>query len=169
MKRRIKCDLTLPKCKKCAKKGLECPGYGIRYRFYDDNTTVLSEISHQAASFPRPARDWKWVDDTRRKRARVHRQSIFNTAGSTSKGLEHQNTFVSQVLPAVEGNLVARNHHAHISQMHKDVVYLGPNHSGGELVLPTPARPLCNLPPKMRLFFHHCKSLAGYRRTEDME
>lgn len=33
MKRRIKCDRTEPQCEKCLKKELECPGYGIRYRF----------------------------------------------------------------------------------------------------------------------------------------
>lgn len=31
--RRIKCDLSRPQCNKCLRKGLECPGYGIRYRF----------------------------------------------------------------------------------------------------------------------------------------
>ncbi|CAH0045741.1 unnamed protein product [Clonostachys solani] len=154
MKQRIKCDLTLPKCLKCAKKGLECPGYGIRYRFYDDNTTVLSEKSHQAASIT-PARDWKWVDDTRRKRARVQRQSVSDTAGSTSTELEHQDTIASQILPATELTLVARSHYTHISQIHQDADYLDPNHSGGELAPPAPARPLCNLHPKMRLFFHH--------------
>ena len=33
MKRRIICDRTEPHCKKCAKKGIDCPGFGIRYRF----------------------------------------------------------------------------------------------------------------------------------------
>lgn len=33
MKRRVICDKTSPKCKKCAKRALDCPGYGIRYRF----------------------------------------------------------------------------------------------------------------------------------------
>ncbi|KAF7560409.1 hypothetical protein G7046_g3748 [Stylonectria norvegica] len=33
VKRRIICDKTGTRCQKCAKKGLTCPGYGIRYRF----------------------------------------------------------------------------------------------------------------------------------------
>ncbi|PNY23874.1 Uncharacterized protein TCAP_06179 [Tolypocladium capitatum] len=32
-KRRIRCDLAQPTCKKCAKKGLACPGYGPRLRW----------------------------------------------------------------------------------------------------------------------------------------
>jgi hypothetical protein len=35
MKRRIVCDRTEPECNKCLKKGLVCPGLGIRYRFND--------------------------------------------------------------------------------------------------------------------------------------
>lgn len=35
MKRRIKCDRTEPQCGKCIKKGIVCPGMGIRYRFND--------------------------------------------------------------------------------------------------------------------------------------
>ncbi|KAH0843379.1 hypothetical protein AYO21_09937 [Fonsecaea monophora] len=34
-RRRIKCDQSRPKCNKCLRKGLDCPGYGIRYRFND--------------------------------------------------------------------------------------------------------------------------------------
>ncbi|KAH7086061.1 hypothetical protein BKA63DRAFT_32045 [Paraphoma chrysanthemicola] len=32
-RRRIKCDASVPHCQKCKKKGLECSGYGFRYRF----------------------------------------------------------------------------------------------------------------------------------------
>lgn len=32
-RRRIHCDRTLPFCKKCARKGVECPGYGPRFRW----------------------------------------------------------------------------------------------------------------------------------------
>lgn len=35
MKRRIVCDRIEPECGKCLKKGLICPGLGIRYRFND--------------------------------------------------------------------------------------------------------------------------------------
>lgn len=35
MKRRIKCDRTEPHCLKCRKKGVECPGFSVRYRFND--------------------------------------------------------------------------------------------------------------------------------------
>lgn len=33
--RRIICDRTEPRCLKCAKRGVECSGMGIRYRFND--------------------------------------------------------------------------------------------------------------------------------------
>ncbi|EXJ89210.1 hypothetical protein A1O3_02276 [Capronia epimyces CBS 606.96] len=33
VRRRIRCDRTLPKCAKCSKKGLTCPGYGPRLRW----------------------------------------------------------------------------------------------------------------------------------------
>lgn len=33
VKRRIICDRSPARCRKCVKKGLTCPGYGIRYRF----------------------------------------------------------------------------------------------------------------------------------------
>lgn len=32
-RRRIKCDRSLPTCKKCALKGLQCPGYGLRIQW----------------------------------------------------------------------------------------------------------------------------------------
>lgn len=32
-RRRIRCDLAQPACKKCNKRGLECPGYGPRLRW----------------------------------------------------------------------------------------------------------------------------------------
>jgi hypothetical protein len=35
MKRRIICDRTEPHCMKCQKKGVSCPGMGVRYRFND--------------------------------------------------------------------------------------------------------------------------------------
>ncbi|VUC22868.1 unnamed protein product [Clonostachys rosea] len=153
MKRRIKCDLTLPKCQKCAKKGLECPGYGIRYRFSDDNTTVLSEEAHQTTSFPAAARDWKWVDDRRRKKARVQRQSVSNSTCSTPKSSENKDMVASRMHPAAETTLVPM--HSHDSWAPGDVDCSDPISPTVELVLPGPARPLCNLHPKMRFFFHH--------------
>jgi hypothetical protein len=78
------CDLTEPKCNKCAKKGLDCPGYGIRYRFADGKTasaadfepadsarTASSSSSASALSAKRRQPDLKWVDvSSRVKRAR---------------------------------------------------------------------------------------------------
>lgn len=69
-KRRIVCDLTPPKCKKCEKKGLECPGYGVRYRFTDGKTVSPSEIgpgpledsNAAAATSTRRRSSLKWVD-----------------------------------------------------------------------------------------------------------
>lgn len=78
------CDLTEPKCNKCAKKGLDCPGYGIRYRFADGKTASSTEFepagssrnatsSSSASSLAAKRRqpDLKWVDvSSRVKRAR---------------------------------------------------------------------------------------------------
>lgn len=83
-KRRIVCDLTEPKCNKCAKKGLDCPGYGIRYRFADGKTASSTEFepaqssrnassssSASSLSAKRRQPDLKWVDvSSRVKRAR---------------------------------------------------------------------------------------------------
>lgn len=79
------CDLTEPKCNKCAKKGLDCPGYGIRYRFADGKTASSTEFepaessrnassSSSASSFAAKRRqpDLKWVDvSSRVKRAKA--------------------------------------------------------------------------------------------------
>ncbi|KAK2596429.1 hypothetical protein N8I77_013319 [Diaporthe amygdali] len=84
-KRRIVCDLTEPKCNKCAKKGLDCPGYGIRYRFADGKTASStdfepaessrfpsSDSSSSSVSAKRRKPDLKWVDvSSRVKRARA--------------------------------------------------------------------------------------------------
>ncbi|KAK7413744.1 hypothetical protein QQX98_007387 [Neonectria punicea] len=48
VKRRIVCDRTGTRCRKCAKKGLRCPGYGIRYRF-------AHELRDQKQQPPAPA------------------------------------------------------------------------------------------------------------------
>lgn len=79
------CDLTEPKCNKCAKKGLDCPGYGIRYRFADGKTASSTEFepaessrnasslsSSSSFSAKRRQPDLKWVDvSSRVKRARA--------------------------------------------------------------------------------------------------
>lgn len=77
------CDLTEPKCNKCAKKGLDCPGYGIRYRFADGKTAssadfepaessrIASSSSSSTSFAKRRQPDLKWVDvSSRVKRAR---------------------------------------------------------------------------------------------------
>lgn len=79
MRRRIVCDLTTPKCKKCEKKGLDCPGYGIRYRFADLKSVPPAELGPVQASsvaVPPPqrskrgGRNLKWMNGlSRRKRS----------------------------------------------------------------------------------------------------
>lgn len=109
------CDLTEPKCNKCAKKGLDCPGYGIRYRFADGKTASSTEFepaessrnpasSSSASSFSAKRRqpDLKWVDvSSRVKRARAAAEQgasadatpgaaapLSLTAGSSGEGLD---------------------------------------------------------------------------------
>lgn len=48
-KRRIICDKTEPYCVKCTKKGLQCPGITIRYRFNDG---IASRGKLRGVSFP---------------------------------------------------------------------------------------------------------------------
>jgi hypothetical protein len=44
MKRRIKCDGARPGCQKCSRKGLHCPGYGIRYRFNQSHHRASTSV-----------------------------------------------------------------------------------------------------------------------------
>ncbi|KAG6355225.1 hypothetical protein INS49_004306 [Diaporthe citri] len=91
----------LSSCNKCAKKGLDCPGYGIRYRFADGKTASSTEFepaeSSRNASPPSPASsfsakrrqpDLKWVDvSSRVKRARAtgkRRPSADATTGAAT-------------------------------------------------------------------------------------
>lgn len=75
-KRRIICDLTPNKCKKCEKKGLECPGYGVRYRFTNGQTVSRSETGPSEGSgaattqSTRRRNSLKWVNGSKRARKR---------------------------------------------------------------------------------------------------
>ncbi|KAH6884212.1 fungal-specific transcription factor domain-containing protein [Thelonectria olida] len=51
-RRRIRCDRTQPKCQKCGKKGLSCPGYGLRLRWVGGK------------DFRRPTRDAGAIQDS---------------------------------------------------------------------------------------------------------
>ena len=61
-KRRIVCDMGEPRCVKCANKGLECSGNGLRYRFNDGiasrgkfkgrSTPIAQSCSSSAAKRP---------------------------------------------------------------------------------------------------------------------
>lgn len=53
-KRRITCDGASPQCNKCARKGLECSGNGVRYRF---NESVASRGKLRGCTVPVLA-DW---------------------------------------------------------------------------------------------------------------
>lgn len=75
-KRRIVCDLTPPKCKKCEKKGLDCPGYGVRYRFANGQTVSPSELGSSEGSSAATTistghqSSLKWVNGSKRARKR---------------------------------------------------------------------------------------------------
>ncbi len=43
-KRKVKCDETRPKCKRCLKAGIDCTGYTTRLRFVDENPRVRRGI-----------------------------------------------------------------------------------------------------------------------------
>lgn len=90
-RRRIVCDLTLPKCNKCAKKGIECPGYGIRYRFTSGKTASPSEIGPQEVSEPvaeqvRRRSDLKWVDVTSRLKKKKRGEVAEGSTEPSSSG-----------------------------------------------------------------------------------
>lgn len=118
------CDLTEPKCNKCAKKGLDCPGYGIRYRFADGKTASSTEFepatssrnassSSSASSFSIKRRqpDLKWVDvSSRVKRARATAEQGPNADNTTGAAAPPGSTAPS----SGEGLDVARRQHSNV-------------------------------------------------------
>ncbi|KAI9738717.1 MAG: hypothetical protein M1834_008222 [Cirrosporium novae-zelandiae] len=50
VQRRIKCDRTQPTCKRCKKRGLQCPGYGFGLRFQDEGPKLRLQYEKRAAS-----------------------------------------------------------------------------------------------------------------------
>lgn len=49
IRRRIRCDATLPECLKCKKKGITCSGAGKQYRFVDVSVTRRRKKSSRIA------------------------------------------------------------------------------------------------------------------------
>ncbi|KAH6987991.1 hypothetical protein BKA56DRAFT_612724 [Ilyonectria sp. MPI-CAGE-AT-0026] len=64
VKRRIVCDRTGTRCRKCAKKGLRCPGYGIRYRFAHEfrDQKPASPGEHRPSSVVEYSGPLTWVE-----------------------------------------------------------------------------------------------------------
>ncbi|PSR84031.1 hypothetical protein BD289DRAFT_434998 [Coniella lustricola] len=90
MKRRIVCDLTTPTCKKCEKKGIDCPGYGTRFRFAELKSVSSAELGSVQASLAaappsqrsrRGGRDLRW----RNGLSRAKRAEIATTAKSSKQ------------------------------------------------------------------------------------
>jgi hypothetical protein len=44
-RRKVKCDNTRPVCTRCLKAGIECPGFGQRVRFVDENSRIRRSIA----------------------------------------------------------------------------------------------------------------------------
>jgi hypothetical protein len=61
MKRRIRCDLATPTCQKCTKKGLVCPGYGVRYRFSKINDGIEDLVNLEKIALPVPVH-LEWIE-----------------------------------------------------------------------------------------------------------
>lgn len=135
------CDLIEPKCNKCAKKGLDCPGYGIRYRFADGKTASSTEFepaassrnassSSSASSFPVKRRqpDLKWVDvSSRVKRARATADqgpSAYNTpttgAGAPPSSGSRSYGEGLDVARRQHNNIGAHDHHHYWTQQNRD-------------------------------------------------
>lgn len=53
--RRLVCDQTLPSCRKCASRGVECPGYGRNFRWVQpaDKTEASKPLTKRARGRPR--------------------------------------------------------------------------------------------------------------------
>lgn len=47
--RRVRCDKTLPTCRRCSKFGQLCPGYPSRDRFIDQSSTVRNKLNDQSS------------------------------------------------------------------------------------------------------------------------
>lgn len=148
------CDLTEPTCKKCEKKGLECPGYGIRYRFTGVQTVSPSEIrpSSSTASDPTAPNDdgnnrrrpnLKWVDVE--KPVNNKRKRGASSTTTTTKPVDDDD-------PVIE---IPRNGFP----------------SGSSVALDRPNL-LFNLPPllshanpRTRLLFYHCNIRTATSKT----
>lgn len=51
--RRVRCDKTIPTCRRCSKFGQTCPGYPSRQRFIDQSNAVRNKLNDQI-SLPSP-------------------------------------------------------------------------------------------------------------------
>lgn len=47
--RRVRCDKSLPTCRRCSKFGQECPGYPSRQRFIDQSSLVRNKLNDQSS------------------------------------------------------------------------------------------------------------------------
>lgn len=48
--RRVRCDKTLPACRRCTKFGQSCPGYPSRQRFIDQSDTIRNKLNDEVAT-----------------------------------------------------------------------------------------------------------------------
>lgn len=187
------CDLTEPTCKKCEKKGLKCPGYGIRYRFTSGQTVSSSEIGRveepTSTSSKRRRADLKWVDvskPTKRKRDAELSSSIsFGVnqpqAGEEEAGRAAYLTSGDQGLAEADLGVAPLDELGGASRSQADskdcwtstddpIIEIDRNDHFTSLVVPNRSTILFNLPPllshpnpRMRLLFHHCKHFRNVR------
>ena len=175
MKRRIVCDETPLQCQKCLKKGLKCPGYGVRYRFSDVKTAPFSTLSNiETSSSNRRGNALRWIDvrHSKNKKGSKRRELVENQEPKSGPGivrpgsrLQYDAKIGSTVLQSTcEGS-------AYISSPPPDRPddisrHINPTNDMDSILLnntllTTTLPPLlAPLDPKMRFLFDHCKTIA---------
>jgi hypothetical protein len=155
MKRRIICDRTEPHCKKCHKKGLECTGFGIRYRF---NNGIASRGQFKGKKQP----------TTENQSGISNEDNISNTASFRQKHLVWLNE-LSPVAPLKETDILQGGSDSPMTAW-LDVEGFG-NESSGRVELTAFEddvvektlvlyEPIQLLDSKTRFLFSHCTSTS---------
>jgi Fungal Zn(2)-Cys(6) binuclear cluster domain len=150
MKRRVICDRTEPKCQKCCKKGLDCPGFGIRYRFAAEagsqgrawKPKVVTDLQNPASAQTKSGAGLKWVPTSpaRHRQTPRARPSLQASSSKSHNDDIHGSNVDERELPH------------HLGRRWEDKISLVPARTARQLVLPPPE----SLPPQIKFLFSHC-------------
>ncbi|KAI1028653.1 hypothetical protein LB503_002102 [Fusarium chuoi] len=97
VRRRIKCDRSVPSCLKCCSRGLDCPGYGLRLR-WDQGVASRGNLTGKSVPLRPPIKH---------SMLRTHKQTRTNCI---KKSTDDENTPYCQPRTAAENSLVVLSH-----------------------------------------------------------